>query len=146
MAAQSTHQQRLKAHGIVASRIRVEVLEALSRSSHSLSQNDLEDAVERRYDRTSIYRALQLFERRGLIHRVPHTGSLAHFALCEQHTCDEHHHRHQHLHFRCDTCGNTFCLHGQEVPAIAMPIHFGGQLRDVEILARGLCEQCANRV
>jgi Fur family transcriptional regulator, ferric uptake regulator len=142
MAPQTAHHHRLKAHGIVASRIRVEVLVAFAQAAHSLSQNDLEAAVEHRFDRTSIYRALQLFERRGLVHRVPHTGSVPHFALCEPGDCNEHHHRHHHLHFRCDTCGNTFCLHGQQVPSIAMPTGFAGQLRDVEILARGLCALC----
>lgn len=132
---------KLAEHNVNATPIRTAVLGAFMGTAHSLSQFDVEEVLERRFDRTSIYRAIQLFEEHGIVHRVPHTDSVTKYALCPPDACGHHHHTHQHLHFYCQRCQNTFCLDELKMPEIQFP-GFGGRVLEIEVLAKGVCQQC----
>jgi Fur family ferric uptake transcriptional regulator len=136
--------QRLGQHSVNATPIRTAVLGAFFTHPQALSQYDVEELLDCQYDRTSIYRALQLFEQQGILHRVPHTESVTKYALCPPAACSHHHHAHQHLHFYCQKCENTFCLNELAIPATEFP-GFGGRVLEVEILAKGICEGCVSR-
>jgi Fur family ferric uptake transcriptional regulator len=131
----------LARHGIRATPIRKAVLHALEAQSGALSQYELEQQLGEQYDRTSIYRALQLFEDKGLVHRVPHLDSVVKYARCFE-ACAPAQHQDEHLHFLCERCQTTFCLPRTFEPAAgALPQGF--RVDDMEVLLRGLCADCA---
>lgn len=93
--------------------------------------------LEGKLDRASVYRALELFLRLGIIHEVG-AGPKRRYELSDRY--DAHHH-----HFRCEDCGETLPLHE---PAIERSIERamktrGWTLRLHQIELTGQCAGCA---
>jgi len=131
---------RLRAHDIRPTGVRLAVLDALLKQAHSLSQYEIEAAVGVHFNRSSIYRTLQLFEESGVVHRVPHTDSVVKYAACET-SCSHDGHVHQHAHFQCASCSNTYCLTDVDMPALNTQ-HLPGRVQEIEVLFNGTCEKC----
>ena len=79
--------------------------------SHSgaLSHGEIEKKVGEQFDRVTIYRTLQTFLDKGIIHDIPTADNFIQYALCRDNCSAGHHHDH-HVHFVCEQCGNTICL------------------------------------
>lgn len=132
--------QRLKQHKIRQTECRSFVLGELMRAGFALSHPDLEQQAGRVFDRVTIYRSLNLFLEKGLIHKVLDDAGLMKFALCSDDFCGESEHNHNHVHFKCVNCENTVCLEDLEVPAYQLPAGF--QIQDANVLLSGICDQC----
>jgi Fur family ferric uptake transcriptional regulator len=63
----------------------------------------------------------------------------AQYALCA-HTCNEASHNHEHVHFKCEACGNTTCLENVQIPALKLPQ--GYQVHETNLLIQGQCPNC----
>jgi Fur family ferric uptake transcriptional regulator len=50
------------------------------------------------------------------------------------------HHRHNHLHFTCNNCGNIYCICSIEVPMVNLPE--GYSLQTLKLSAEGICDLC----
>jgi Fur family ferric uptake transcriptional regulator len=131
----------LQNHGIRATAIRKAVLQTFEQQEGALSQYELEQQLGEWYDRTSIYRALQLFEAQGLVHRVPHLDSVAKYARCFE-ACEAGHHQDEHLHFLCEQCQTTYCL-PRKLGSAQLGLPQGFQAQDMEVLVRGYCSSCS---
>jgi Fur family ferric uptake transcriptional regulator len=116
------------------------VLEHLLASEHALSHQELENRLEGRVDRVTIYRILAAFEEHGIVHRIMDSQGHPQYAVCSS-SCSGHHHHDEHIHFECNRCGNTYCLDEAVFPQVAMPQGF--ILQTLEIHARGCCPRCA---
>lgn len=118
--------------------VREQVLTALMTKGHALSASDIELAFDY-VDRITLYRTLNTFEEKGLIHKVVDGTKVAKFAICEEH-CDEGHHHDDHVHFHCEDCGNTYCVEEVEMPYIKIPADF--KVKTTNIVLSGLCKNC----
>lgn len=105
----------------------------------ALSHGDIEKKVGEKFDRVTIYRILQIFLEKGIVHSIPTADNSVQYALCKD-ECTSGHHHDNHVHFVCNLCGNTVCLEDVIVPAVKLPKGFSSS--QVEMIVSGTCKQC----
>ena len=113
------------------------IREALETADSALSQSMLEEQLNGRADRVTIYRVLNSFCDDGLVHRVVSDDGKAYYALC--HGCRDQNHRHEHAHFRCLGCQKVECLKG----TIKAKMPEGYRLENANYWISGYCAACA---
>jgi Fur family ferric uptake transcriptional regulator len=86
-----------------------------------------------------VYRTLQTFVDKGIIHNIPTTDNSILYALCKQ-DCEAGHHHDNHVHFICDSCGKTICLDDVTVPAVKLPKGFSPT--HAAMVVKGVCDDC----
>lgn len=132
----------LKKNQLSVTGSRVRILELFLEQEGALAHGDIEKRTGERFDRVTVYRTLQVFLNKGIIHSIPTSDNSVLYALCKD-ECEEGHHHDDHVHFVCDACGNTICLDGVTVPSIRLPK--GYQLKQVQVLVNGKCKNCKNQ-
>ena len=130
-------QDYLLAHGIRKTSFRIDLLTLFMESKHSLSFKDIEESVNSTQDRTTIYRAITAFLEKGLIHKVPNADNVSRYALCLQEP-----HEHNHAHFICYKCKQTFCMHEVKIP-VCKNID-GFEVITSNVTFEGYCSNCAS--
>jgi Fur family ferric uptake transcriptional regulator len=105
----------------------------------ALSHGDIEKKEGDRFDRVTIYRTLQTFVDKGVIHIIPTADNSIRYALCKD-DCEEGHHHDHHIHFICTICNHTYCLDEAVTPEIRLPR--GYSARHVEVVVEGICKDC----
>lgn len=134
-------QEILKRNQLSITGSRVKILELFLQQHEALVHGDIEKKTGEKFDRVTIYRTLQTFMDKGIIHIIPTTDNNIRYALCKD-NCTEGHHNDNHVHFICDNCGNTICLDHVTVPKIALPAGF--QTHQAEMLINGVCNNCVD--
>jgi Fur family ferric uptake transcriptional regulator len=117
------------------------VLATFQAVDFALSQGDIEQKLSSQYDRVTIYRTLKTFLTQGLLHKVLDDNGGVKYALCKElcHQGDRHH-QHDHVHFKCQQCGQTTCLETVHIPSIVLPAGFIKQ--ESNLLIQGICSMC----
>lgn len=115
------------------------ILEVFIESGIALSHHDIEEKTSERLDRVTVYRTLQTFLEKGIMHTIPTTDNSVLYALCKD-TCGAGHHHDDHVHFICEVCGTTSCLDGLTIPFISLPE--GYEVSQVNMIVNGRCKQC----
>ena len=131
-------QTLLKHAGLRKTPCRTQVLNLLLKETRAISQAEFEQHLED-IDRVTIYRTLQTFEDKGLLHKVIDGQNQSKFALCS-HECDAHNHRDEHIHFHCERCDKTRCMDELGIPTILLPN--GYVARSANYVIDGLCGDC----
>lgn len=104
-----------------------------------MSSSELEKELKG-VDRITLYRTLISFEESGLIHHSVDASGQKKYALCAEH-CDEHEHHDNHIHFHCNSCGETECL-DDEVPS-KLNLPKGYKVNDIQFNVMGTCANCS---
>ena len=115
----------------------MDVLEFFLRQNTTISFKDLEEEFKGS-DRVTLYRTLSAFTEHGVLHKIPDDSGYATYGLCYD-TCDSEDHNHDHMHFKCNECGNMECL-DQSIPFINIP---GYQVKEANLILKGICKTCA---
>ncbi len=118
---------------------RQEVLDLFLRANHALSHGDVEQGLGPDHDRVTIYRTLRTFLDKGVIHKILDDAGDPKYALCRQ-TCAHDDHHHDHVHFKCETCGQTTCLDEVQIPLVGLPA--GYSRKETNLLIQGVCSDC----
>lgn len=129
----------LKDHGLRKTSFRIELLTLFVDSKSSLSVDEIRKNVGETNDKVTIYRALDAFEKSGLIHKVPDKGNMTRYALCQS-ACSDEGHIHNHAHFICNSCEETFCLEDVVMPSIKK--HKGFKVSKANLVLEGECPSC----
>src|SRR5947209_20360830 len=79
---------------------RKKILELFLIQDGALAHSDIEKRAGEKFDRVTIYRTLQAFLEKGLIHSIPTADNSIRYALCRD-NCSEGHHHDDHVHFVC---------------------------------------------
>ena len=119
---------------------RLQILELFYHAPGALAHADIEKKASDKIDRVTIYRTLQTFVEKGIVHTIPTADNSVLYALCKD-DCSEGHHHDNHIHFICDTCGTTYCLDHVSVPDVELPKGFRSTRTDV--IVSGKCDKCA---
>lgn len=119
---------------------RKKILNLFLHQHNALAHGDIERNAGERFDRVTVYRTLQTFVEKGIIHTIPTSDNSVRYALCREDCYNGHHHDH-HVHFLCEQCGSTICLEDVNVPEVKMPRGFTQNA--VEVVVRGICRDCA---
>lgn len=117
---------------------RKKILSLFLQSPDALSHGDIERKAGEKFDRVTVYRTLQAFVEKGIIHTIPTADNSVLYALCKG--CEEGHHHDDHVHFVCDNCGTTICLDDVVSPQIDLPE--GYSARSVQVVINGTCKNC----
>ena len=134
---QEVFRQIIKEHGFSVTEARLAVFKALL-GQEPMSMHTL---VERAYDidRASVYRAVDLFEKLGIIQRL-NTGWKYKIELTDR--FNDHHH-----HISCTECGKTIAMNEQQlehfIEALARQHGFTPVAHQIEI--QGICQNCQAR-
>lgn len=120
---------------------RKKILSLFLQSSDALSHGDIERKAGEKFDRVTVYRTLQAFVEKGIIHTIPTADNSVLYALCKD--CKEGHHHDDHVHFVCDNCGTTICLDDVVTPRIDLPA--GYTARSVQVVINGVCKNCSQQ-
>jgi Fur family ferric uptake transcriptional regulator len=129
----------LLARQITPTPMRLLVLDVLHQHPAALSLADVEQLLGRA-DRITVHRTLKTFTEKGLVHRIEDGSGAVKYALCEP-GCTPGEHQDLHVHFFCTCCRETTCLPRLAIPTIALPEGF--QVQETSLVAKGLCERCA---
>ncbi len=118
---------------------RRKILSLFLQTDGALAHADIEQELQAGLDRVTVYRTLQTFVEKGIIHNIPTTDNSIIYALCKDH-CEAGHHHDNHVHFICDTCHKTTCLSEVLVPDVRLPIGFVP--KHAEMVVNGTCGDC----
>lgn len=129
----------LQSHRLRITDCRQEVIKEFLDKNIALSHSDLEETLNQQFDRVTIYRTLKTFLDKDLIHKVLDDSGTTKYALCA-HGETVHEHSHEHVHFKCETCGETTCLEDIILPQIKLPPGF--EKKEMSLLVQGICEKC----
>ena len=121
---------------------RKKILELFLDSKGALAHGDIEKKTGEKFDRVTVYRTLQIFLEKGIIHNIPTSDNSVRYALCQS-DCTEGHHHDDHVHFICARCGTVTCLDDVHIPALKLPAGF--QVHDCQMVVNGICRDCAKK-
>jgi Fur family ferric uptake transcriptional regulator len=122
---------------------REKILHLFLEEEGALAHGDIERRAGEKFDRVTVYRTLQTFVEKGIIHTIPTSDNSIRYALCKD-NCEEGHHHDHHVHFVCSVCRNTYCLDDIVTPAIKLPPGYSST--QIEVLAQGVCSKCNGSV
>lgn len=118
---------------------REKILHLFLEQQGALAHGDIEKKAGEKFDRVTVYRTLQTFVEKGIIHTIPTADNSIRYALCKDDCADGHHHDH-HIHFVCTNCKNTYCLDDIVTPDIRLPKGYTSS--HIEVVVEGICKNC----
>ena len=129
--------ERLEKKGVRVTSIRILVLNALMNASGTMSLGDLESVLET-VDKSSIFRTLELFVKKHVVHAIDDGSGSVKYEVCEGE--DECTLADMHTHFYCESCHKTFCLKDITAPLVNLPDGF--QVHSINYIVKGICPAC----
>lgn len=122
---------------------RKRILELFLVNDGALAHADIEKKTDEKFDRVTIYRTLQCFLEKGIIHTIPTADNSVRYALCKD-DCSTGHHHDNHVHFVCTECNTTICLEDVVTPEVKLPRGF--QPTEVQMIVSGICKNCQRHI
>lgn len=129
----------LKKNQLSVTDSRKSILDLFIHTNGALAHADIEKQTGEKFDRVTVYRTLQVFMEKGIIHTIPTSDNSIRYALCKDECAGGHHHD-NHVHFLCTVCGLTTCLDFVNVPEVNLPKGF--KVNDSQMILKGICEKC----
>lgn len=129
----------LKRNRLSVTESRMKILNLFIANNGALAHGDIEHKAGERFDRVTVYRTLQTFVEKGILHIIPTSENTIKYALCRN-DCFEGKHHDNHIHFVCTKCLKTECLDDFVIPAVRIPK--GYTASNVEIVVNGVCKDC----
>ena len=124
----------LKRNQLSVTASREKILHLFLEGTGALAHGDIEKKAGEKFDRVTVYRTLQTFVEKGIIHTIPTADNSIRYALCKD-DCEEGHHHDHHVHFVCTNCKNTYCLDDIVTPDIKLPKGYSSS--HIEVVAEG---------
>lgn len=128
----------LRKHHLSVTESRMKILSLFLESDSALAHHDIDLKTKEKFDRVTVYRTLQTFMDKGIIHTIPTNDNSVKYALCKD-NCEEGHHHDDHVHFICSVCGITSCME-IHVPQVKLPKGYKSQ--QTEVVISGICRDC----
>lgn len=129
----------LKKNKLSVTASREKILHLFLEQTGALAHGDIEKRAGEKFDRVTVYRTLQTFVEKGIIHTIPTADNSIRYALCKN-DCEEGHHHDHHIHFVCTNCSNTYCLDNVVTPDIKLPQGYAA--KQIEVVVEGICRDC----
>ncbi len=114
----------------------VTVLNLFEESDYSLSAVRLVELLNKKMNKTTVYRIVERLKDEGILHSFAGKDGLTWYAKCKG--CTSSNHVDSHPHFQCRECGKSECLSiDVQVPAIS-----NHKVDSAELLLMGHCADC----
>lgn len=141
MANEDLIERALKKCKLRRTPVRAGVLEVLAKAVRPLGAVEILEKLPAGTDTVTVYRTLNTFTEKGVVHRVRGEDRVWRYALGDaQETA-----RHHHPHFVCERCGKVECLKEAEIPpAFVTSLGVGTKYRIhyPEVVLHGVCPKC----
>lgn len=128
---------RMQETGVRPSPVRNLVLQTIYNAVGPLTAREIEEKLGT-VDRSSISRSLAVFQDAGLVHCISDGTAADKYEFCRESHDDGH--SDEHVHFHCEICGRTFCLHDVEIPQVSLPAGFTA--KSANFVISGVCNRC----
>jgi Fur family ferric uptake transcriptional regulator len=131
----------LKTAGLRRTPVRLGVIRVLSGTGGAMEVPQILQGLPEHTDAVTVYRTLNTFIRRKLVHRVRGQGRSWQYAIGPSDKKSVH----QHPHFVCDDCGSVDCLSESVVPSglvKSLKVAPGYAVSYPEIVLHGKCPKC----
>lgn len=115
----------------------MQTLAYILNTNGAISGRELEENFPE-FDRVTLYRTIQSFVDKGILHPIPDDGGVARYGICSD-TCGPNTHNHNHIHFKCKECGRIECL---ERPVNIQIELSGYQIEEIQTIVQGTCNKC----
>ena len=128
--------------GLRRTPVRGGVLEVLAKAARPLGAVEILDKLPPHTDAVTVYRTLNTFTAKSVIHRVRGEDRVWRYALGDPGA----HAMHHHPHFVCENCGRVECLKDAEIPAdFVRTLRVGPKYTVAypEVVLHGTCPKCA---
>lgn len=129
----------LKKNQLSVTSSRERILQLFLEQQGALAHGDIEKRAGEKFDRVTVYRTLQVFVEKGIVHTIPTADNSILYALCKD-NCEAGHHHDHHVHFECDHCGTTYCLDDVVTPDIKLPAGYSSE--QIDVVVKGRCKAC----
>lgn len=129
----------LNGKGIKPTSNRILVMKELMEALHPVNLAELEASLEFSIDKASIFRVLELFAEKDVVHVIEDGSRSLKYELCHSRT--KHSIADQHAHFYCENCKETYCIESERVPIINMPDGFTPH--SINYMIKGICPKCS---
>ncbi|MCM1071198.1 MAG: transcriptional repressor [[Clostridium] fimetarium] len=129
----------LNGKGVKPTANRILVLKELMKASRPVNLADLEASLEFSMDKASIFRVLELFAEKDVVHVIEDGSRSLKYELCDN--SKKHSIADQHAHFYCERCKETYCVKTAKVPIIEIPDGFTPH--SINYMIKGICPKCA---
>ena len=90
------------------------------------------------FDRVTLFRILNLFEKKNIIHSIRIDSESILYSICNEY-CSVEGHIHDHVHFKCDSCNDVSCITVDQFPSISIPNY---KISSIDINVVGICNSC----
>lgn len=128
----------LNEKGVKPTSNRILVLKEIIKVSHPVSLADLEAMLEFSMDKASIFRVLELFSKKDIVHVIEDGSRSQKYELC--HGSSNHSIYDQHVHFYCENCKELYCFETINVPLVSLPDGFCPH--SINYMIKGTCSKC----
>ncbi len=135
----STTEEYLKEHDLRVTQVRKKLYDYFKSTKNAISHSELELIFSSEFDRVTIYRTLNSFLDKGILHKIPNDSGSAKYAICKD-DCSSDSHIDNHVHFKCTSCEQVICLHDLEIPEVKLPDNY--KIKNAILLYEGRCSQC----
>ena len=132
--------EALEKKGVKPTANRILVLRAMIAAGRPVSLTELETIMET-MDKSSIFRVLNLFVERHVVHAIEDGSGSVKYELCGGKY--EHSVQDMHPHFYCEQCHRTFCMQSVTIPSVEVPR--GYVVNSVNYVLKGVCSDCAKK-
>ncbi len=118
---------------------RVELLSFFLESSKAFSLSDIEELFGNNYDRSTIFRTLEVLTKQLLLEKFIDKKGVNVYIFHHNHTnCSQN----NHFHFKCENCQNITAL--PNLPENYMAILGKNQVKSLNLMVEGTYEDCQN--
>tara|TARA_B100001142_G_scaffold121754_1_gene123694 strand:- start:1279 stop:1659 length:381 start_codon:yes stop_codon:yes gene_type:complete len=114
------------------------ILDEFSKGSNAISAIELIKRLNKKINKTTVYRLLDKLQDDGLLHCFLDFNGVKWFAKCK--CCSKTKHQDLHPHFQCTDCGSVDCL---EIN-ITIPEIPNRKIINSHLLVLGKCDLCIN--
>ena len=130
----------LKSHSLAVTKNRLKVLSYFLKINKPIELKTI-NLEFNSFDRVTLFRVLNTFEKSKLIHNIILDNGKKFFALCNRKCSKLGSHSHSHIHFICEKCDDVSCVEIDNLPTIELTGH---HLHNININASGICKNCVN--
>ena len=122
----------LKSNKLSQTSSRIDILEVFLESDTGLTEKEIDERIDSKYDRATVYRTLKIFREKGIIHPIIAENEMTRYVLKKDPV--------EHIHFKRELCGNVFCLTEVNISGIKLPKGF--IKKEANFLISGMCPGC----
>ena len=117
---------------------KTDILALLQLEKAPMSHTMLEEKLDAKVDRATIYRVLNQFYADGRVHKVVGDDGKQYFVMCSDCDATKEIHSHNHFHFKCLTCQQVECLENE----FEVKLPLGYEAKNYNAFITGYCNKC----